>query len=217
MSVKIRRKISERSAGVFDNQRGNAWIFFLAFRNDHGCAFFDGLADEFVAVGFFAAKSHKQAIPLHSPRVIRDAFHWAIKCPDDLANWNRGDESFELHEGSTFRGKAFNDVKHWLSALALPVQPCELVPPEWPCESPHAAQDRDSGQPFRRPGKRSGPRQARRSSAPVCSFAHRRVPRDRQTRGAPPADNRRKRRRTFPVHNRLWDQLSARSRSCQRW
>ena len=71
---------------------------FLAFRHDHRCAFFDGLLDEFVAIGFFTPQCHEHAIPLHSPRVIRDAFHRAIKWADDLANWNRGDESFELHE-----------------------------------------------------------------------------------------------------------------------
>src|SRR5213080_491296 len=148
MSVKIRRKISECIARVFDKKTGNARMLFVAFRSDHRCAFFDSLADEFVAIAGFAPQCHEQAIPLHSPRVIRDAFHRAIKCPDDLANWKRDGESFELHEGSTFRDKAFNDAKHWLRRLALPAQPCELAPPESLCEFPHAAQDRDTGQPF---------------------------------------------------------------------
>src|SRR6266480_3800351 len=147
MSVESCRKIGQRSTGVFDNEGRNASIVSLTFRNDHGCAFFDGLIDELMSIGFFATQCHEQAIPLHSPRVIRDAFHRAIKCPDDLANWNRGDESFELHEVSTCRGKAFNDAKHWLRRLALPAQPCELAPPESLCEFPDAAQDRDTGQP----------------------------------------------------------------------
>jgi hypothetical protein len=66
-------------------------MFFLAISDNHRSAFFDGLTDEFVAVHFFAPDCHEKAIPLHSPRVIRDAFHWAIKRPDDLANWNRGE------------------------------------------------------------------------------------------------------------------------------
>src|SRR5437773_7823698 len=166
MSVESCRKIGQRSAGVFDNEGRNASIVSLTFRNDHGCAFFDGLIDELMSIGFFATQCHKQAVPLHSPRVIRDAFHRAIKCPDDLANWNRGDESFELHEVSTCRGKAFNGAEHWLRRLVPLAQPCELAPPAWVfrpvlvgslCEFPHAAQDRDTGQPFRLPWKRSVP------------------------------------------------------------
>src|SRR6266699_234016 len=176
MSVKIRRKISERIARVFDKKTGNARVLFVAFRNDHRCASFDSLANEFVAIAGFAPQCHEQAIPLHSPRVISDAFHRAIKCPDDLANWNRGDESFELHEVSTCppedgfaaanRGKAFNGAEHWLRRLVPPIQPCEPAPQAWVfrpvllgslCEFPHAAQDQDIGQPFRRSWKRSVP------------------------------------------------------------
>src|SRR2546429_1688131 len=136
MSVKIRRKISECIARVFDKKTGNARMLFVAFRSDHRCAFFDSLADEFVAIAGFASQCHEQAIPLHSPRVIRDAFHRAIKCPDDLASWKRGGESFELHEvltcppGDGFaaanRGKAFNGVEHWLRRLVPRARPCEL-------------------------------------------------------------------------------------------
>src|SRR5438874_10513572 len=176
MSVESCRKIGQRSAGVFDNEGRNAPIVSLTFRNDHGCAFFDGLIDELMSIGFFATQCHEQAIPLHSPRVIRDAFHRAIKCPDDLTSWKRGGESFELHEGSTCppvdgfaaanQEKAFNGAEHWLRRLVPLARPCELAPPasvfqpvrESLCEFPHAAQDRDTGQPFRRPGKRSVPR-----------------------------------------------------------
>src|SRR5205814_3259625 len=126
MSVESCRKIGQRSAGVFDNEGRNAPIVSLTFRNDHGCAFFDGLIDEVMSIGFFATQCHEQAIPLHSPRVIRDAFHRAIKCPDDLANWKRSEESFELHAVSTCRAKAFNDVKHGLRQLASRVWLCEF-------------------------------------------------------------------------------------------
>jgi len=54
----------------------------------------------------------------------------------------------KLHEGSPFLCQEVNGAKRWLRQLA---------PPGWPCESPHAAQDRDTGQPSRRPGKRSVP------------------------------------------------------------
>src|SRR4030095_130987 len=101
-----------------------------------------------------------------------DAFHRAIKWPDDLANWSCGDKSFELHEVSTSpprdrfaaakRGKAFKDARHWLRRLgrrscgpAPPAQLFELAPREWLCESAPAVEDRDIGQPLRRPGKRS--------------------------------------------------------------
>src|SRR5947207_13357939 len=114
MPVKSCGKIGKRGARAFDNETGHAWICFLAFSNDHRCTFFDCLSDELVAIGFFAPQCHKQAIPLHSPRVIRDAFHCPIKFHVDLANWARGEESFELHEVSTCRRKAFNDAKHWL-------------------------------------------------------------------------------------------------------
>ena len=62
-------------------------MFFLALRHDRGGAFFDGLVDEIVAIALFAAQRDEQAILLHSPRVIRDAFHGAIKWADDLADW----------------------------------------------------------------------------------------------------------------------------------
>src|SRR6266536_567138 len=179
MPVENRGEISERSARIFDDKTGGARSFLLAFRDDHWGAFFDGLADEFVSIGFFTPQCHEHAIPLHSPRVIRDAFHRAIKCPDDLANWNRGDKSFELHGVSTpppavwrdgfaaaKRGKAFKDVRHWLRPLGRPAPSCGLAPPaqlfelaprESLCESAPGAEDRDIGQPFQRRGKRSVP------------------------------------------------------------
>src|SRR6266540_1987862 len=90
-------------------------------------------------IGFFTPQCHEHAIPLHSPRVIRDAFHRAMKCPDDLANRNRGDKSFELHEVLTSppregfavpsRSKAFRGGAHWLRRLGRPGQSCGLAPP----------------------------------------------------------------------------------------
>jgi hypothetical protein len=38
-----------------------------------------------MAITFFAAQCDEKTVPLHTPRVIRDAFHDAIKRPDDLA------------------------------------------------------------------------------------------------------------------------------------
>ncbi len=97
-TVEIGGQIGQRAAGVFHHHAGGAGMFFFALRHDDGRAFFDGLAYELVAVAFSPAQRHEQAVPLHSPRVIRDTFHSAIKWPDDLADWNRGNESFELHE-----------------------------------------------------------------------------------------------------------------------
>ena len=94
MPVKRCGEISERAARVLDHQTGGARMFLLPFRHDHRCAFFDGLIDELVAIAFLTAQCHEHAIPLHTPRVIRDAFHRAIKWPDDLARGNRGEREF---------------------------------------------------------------------------------------------------------------------------
>src|SRR6516165_8362352 len=143
---------------------GGARIVSLAFSNDHRRAFVDGLTDELMAIGFLAPQCREQGVPLHSPRVIRDVFHRAIKWPDDLANWSRGKENLELHEALTFPNEAFNGAKHWLRRLVLSAVFFPLAPRESLCESPHAAQDLDSGQLSRRAGQRSAPRRARRSS-----------------------------------------------------
>src|SRR6266542_495213 len=214
MSVKSRRKVSKRGSRVLNNEARNARIIVLAFSNDHRCAFVDGLTDELMTIGFLAPQCHEHAVPLHSPRVIRDVFHWAIKWPDDLANWSRREESLELHEVSASRDEAFNGARHWLRRFVPPRQSCGLVLPaaifrlaarEAPCESPHAAQDRDSGRPSPQDGKRSALLPARRNSTPVCSCAHHRAPRDRQTQGARPEGSRRRKRRTFPLHILLGD------------
>ena len=88
----IRKTPRARSASaprVFSTTRQVArGMFFLPFRHDHRCAFFDRLLDELVAIAFFAAQCDEETVPLHSPRVIRDAFHFAIKWADDLA-WRR--------------------------------------------------------------------------------------------------------------------------------
>src|SRR6266545_1408324 len=226
MSVKSRRKVCKRGARVVNNETCDARIVVLAFSNDHRRAFVDGLTDELMAIGFLAPQRREQAVSLHSPRVIRDVFHWAIKWPDDLANWSRREKSLELHEVSASRDEAFNGARHWLRRFVPPSQSCGLALPaavfrlaarEAPCESPHAAQDRDSGRPSPQDGKRSAMLQARRNSTPVCSCAHHRAPRDRQTRDAQPEDSRRKKRRTFPLHIRLEDRLSARFRFFQQW
>src|SRR5439155_2364412 len=91
----------------FRRQETLPWMASLAFGHDHRGAFFDGLADELVSIAFFAPQCHEHAIPFHSPRVVRDAFHWASNGPDDFANWNRRDESFEQHESSTCDSEAF--------------------------------------------------------------------------------------------------------------
>src|SRR5437899_9521772 len=121
--------MSKRGTRIRNDETCNARVFFLAFSNDHRCAFADSLTDELVSVGFLATQRNEQAVSLHSPRVIRDVFHWAIKWPDDLANWSRGEESLELHEVSTCRDEAFNGVRHWLRRFVPPRQSCGLALP----------------------------------------------------------------------------------------
>jgi len=148
-------------------------VLFLAFGNNYRCAFFDCLTDKFVAIGFLTPQRHEHAIPLHTPRVIRDVFHRAIKCTDDLANCSRGEESLELHEALTcpqrdgfaaaIHGDVFNGARHWLGRFVPPAQACAFALPalffplalrESLCESPHAAQDLDSGPPSPPLGKK---------------------------------------------------------------
>src|SRR5262249_5675401 len=109
----------------------------------------------------------------HTPRVIRDVFHRAIKCPDDLANCSGGEEILELHEVSTRpqrdgfatanQGEVFNGAEHWLRRFVPPAQASEFALPALffrlalrkpLCESPHAAQDLGSGPPFPPLGKK---------------------------------------------------------------
>ena len=92
-------------------------MLHLVLRHDHRGAFFDGLLDELVAIAFFPAQCDEKAIPLHTPRVIRDAFHDAIKRPDDLAGGNGCDESFELHAKWSNGRSALNGVTHGLRPL----------------------------------------------------------------------------------------------------
>jgi hypothetical protein len=55
------------------------------------------LIDELMAIAFLTADGNEKSVALHSPRVIRDAFHFAIKRPDD-PTWRDGPgENFELH------------------------------------------------------------------------------------------------------------------------
>src|SRR5438067_3645447 len=98
-----------------------------------------------MAIAFFATQGQEESIPLHTARVIRDAFHRAINWADDFANGSRGEKNFELHEGPPVLGQGVNGAKNWLRQLA---------PREWLGESPHAAQDRDNAPPFRRCVKR---------------------------------------------------------------
>src|SRR6266853_207326 len=204
MPVESRREISKRGTRVLNNQTRDARIFLLAFSNKHG-------------------------VPLHSPRVIRDIFHLAIKWADHLANWSRVEKRLELHKAlihppqdgfaAASWGVAFNGATHWLRRLVPPTQFCELALPaavfrrvagESLCESPHAAQDPNSGRLSPPDAKRSALRQAHRNSTPVCSYVRHRAPLDRQIRDGQRADSRRKRRHTFPVHIRLADQPFAR-------
>src|SRR6266487_910147 len=127
MPVKSFCKISKRGPRVLDNKTSRARILFLAFGNDYRSPFFDCLTYEFMTIGFLAPQRHEHAIPLHSPRVIRDVFHRAIKCPDDVANWSCGEESLELHEALTFASEAFNGARHWLRRLVPPMQSCGLA------------------------------------------------------------------------------------------
>src|ERR1700730_10315529 len=133
-----------------------------------------------MTIGFLTGQRDEHAIPLPSPRVIRDAFHVAIKWAEDLANWNRGGKSFELHEVSAFGCGALNGVEHWLRPPA---------PPAGLCEFPHAAQDRDNAPLFPRCAKRSARLRDRHRFAPVSS-AHRPAPPDRQTPADRPANSR---------------------------
>src|SRR5260370_36823773 len=64
--------------------------------------------------GLFAAQCHEEAIPLHTARVIRDAFHRAISWADDFANGSRGEKSFELHEDGPFLCPGVNGAEGWL-------------------------------------------------------------------------------------------------------
>ena len=66
---------------------------------------------------FSPRKRNEETVLLHSPRVIRDAFHVAIKRPEDLARRNGGDESFELHEERQIGRKTLNGARHWLRQL----------------------------------------------------------------------------------------------------
>src|SRR6266480_5475217 len=231
MTVKGFCKISERRPRVLDNKASRARILLLAFGNDYRSPFFDCLTDEFMTIGFLAPQRHEHAIPLHSPRVIRDIFHRAIKCPDDLANWSRGEKSLELHEALTCpqwdgfaaanHGEVFNGATHWLRRFVPPVWPCEFALPalffrlalrESLCESPHAAQDLDSGPPSPLLGKKLVLQSVRRNLAPVWWCARHRARLGRQTRGGPPVDSRRMKQHTSPARIRLWDQPSVRFR-----
>ncbi len=108
--VKGRAEIGEGVARVLDHEAGRARLLNLLLRHDDRGAFFDGLLDELVAIAFFAAQCDEKKVPLHTPRVIRDAFHDAIKRPDDLAGGNRGGENFELHEMAKGGRKTLNGV-----------------------------------------------------------------------------------------------------------
>jgi hypothetical protein len=55
------------------------------------------LIDELMAIAFLTADGNEKSVALHSPRVIRDAFHFAIKCADDPMWRERTAENFELH------------------------------------------------------------------------------------------------------------------------
>src|SRR4029077_13877509 len=236
VSVKSRREICKRGARILDNKTSNARVFFLAFGNNHRCAFANSLPDKLMPVGFLSPQCHEHGVPLHSPRVIRDVFHRAINWPDDFANWSRGEESPELHEAlisplqdgfaAATWDEAFNGVRHWLRGFVPPTHSCglalsasffPLAPRESLCESPHAAQDLDSGPPSPRAGQISAPRRARRNSTPVCSCVHHRAQPDRQIRDARRAGSRQKKRRTSLVHTHLEDQPSGRFRFFQRW
>src|SRR6266705_2241343 len=142
-----------------------------------------------MAIAFFAAQCDEKKVPLHTPRVIRDAFHDAIKRPDDLAGGNRGGENFEQHEVEKDGSRALNGVRHWLRLLVprLAISPL-----------PHAAQDRDNAPPSPQCAKRWDPRRARRSSTPASSCARRPAQRVRRTPDVRTANNPRTKQHTSP-------------------
>ena len=92
------RKIRQSRPSVVHLHAGGARLFHFTFRDNHRRSPFDGLVDEIMTIRFLAAQSHEEAVLLHSPRVIRDAFHRAINRAGDRAGGNRAEESFELHE-----------------------------------------------------------------------------------------------------------------------
>ncbi|MEY2556568.1 MAG: hypothetical protein QOF93_1712 [Verrucomicrobiota bacterium] len=57
--VKSCGEIGHCAARIFDNDAGGAVMFFGALGDDHRGAFFNGLADEVVAIAFFAAQCHE--------------------------------------------------------------------------------------------------------------------------------------------------------------
>jgi hypothetical protein len=61
-----------------------------------------------MAVGFLAPQRHEHAVPLHTARVIRDAFHCAIMSADDLAHRKAAEKRFELHTNSICRRNGLN-------------------------------------------------------------------------------------------------------------
>src|SRR5258708_38781237 len=139
MAVESRREISKRGTRVLNNQTRDARMFLLAFSNNHRCAFVDGLTDELMSVGLFAPQRHEHGVPLHSPRVIRDIFHLAIKWADDLANWSRVEKRLELHEAlihppqdgfaAASWGGAVNWAAHCVRGPAPPTLFCGLALP----------------------------------------------------------------------------------------
>src|SRR5207237_3184186 len=103
----------------FDDETGRARRRNFAVGYDHTRSLFDRLIDELMAIAFLTAQGNKKPVALHSPRVIRDAFHFAIQAADDL-EWRDGaGEDFELHEKS---GRLLNAVLHWLMRRGAPPQ-----------------------------------------------------------------------------------------------
>ena len=93
MFIESGGEIRQRDARVLHLHAGRARLLHFAFGDDHGRPPFDCLVDELVAIAFLTAKGNEKAVLLHSPRVIRDAFHRAINRADDRAGGNRGEES----------------------------------------------------------------------------------------------------------------------------
>src|SRR5207248_10849273 len=89
--------VRHRRTAIADDGTGSAWGRNFAFGYGHTRSLFDRLIDKLMAIAFLTTDGNEKSVSLHSPRVIRDAFHFAIKRPDDPTWRNGPGENFELH------------------------------------------------------------------------------------------------------------------------
>src|SRR6266403_3782519 len=127
----------------------------FALGHDHAGSFLDRLFEELAAIAYLTANGNEKTIPLHSPRVIRDAFHLAIKRPDDPMGRDGAGEYFKLHI----------KFRLLLNAATQLLKPHDLPQSVWSIRD--AAQDRGTGLPSRRCGQKSDQQPGLRNSAPA--------------------------------------------------